>query len=103
MTDEEYEALEQLAWASGKKVADWARDVLFERRDGDGGDPISVHVFTELIGLQMLLLGSFGPLLSGQQLSVEQYQEIARTVQQSKQLRAKELLALRRKQEGGVR
>jgi hypothetical protein len=99
VTEEEYLLLERLAWSSGQKIADWARDQLLGRMERAEEDRLTAHVFTELVGLQMLLMGCFSPLLQGQQLSPEQYQELVRTVQSGKGKRAKELLAQRLGQE----
>lgn len=95
LTEDEYQALERNAWSSGQKVADWARDQLLQRLARVEEDRLTAHVFTELVGLQMLLMGCFSPLLQGQQLTPEQYQELVRTVQSGKGKRAKELLSQR--------
>jgi hypothetical protein len=99
VTEDEYQSLERTAWSSGQKVADWARDQLLQRMERAEEDRVSAHVFTELIGLQMLLMGFFSPLLQGQRLTPEQYQEIVRSVQTGKGKRAKELLLQRLGQE----
>ena len=98
VTEMEYAALEREAWRTGHKVGDWARDQLLERMKRAADDQISVHVFTELVGLQMLLMGSFSHLLQGQTLTEEQYQELAKNVQSGKAKRARELLVQRLKQ-----
>jgi hypothetical protein len=99
VTEMEYAALEREAWRTGHKVGDWAREQLLERMKRAEDDRISAHVFTELVGLQMLLMGSFSHLLQGQTLTAEQCQELAKNVQSGKAKRAKELLAQRLKQE----
>jgi hypothetical protein len=99
VTEIEYAALEREAWRTGHKVGDWAREQLLERMKRAEDDRISAHVFTELVGLQMLLMGSFSHLLQGQTLTAEQCQELAKNVQSGKAKRAKELLAQRLKQE----
>ena len=70
-------------------MADWAHDQLLVRMERASPDRIATHVFTELIGLEMLLMGFFSPLLQGRQISPEQYQEIVRSVQAGKSKRAK--------------
>jgi hypothetical protein len=99
LSDAEYGALEQQAWSSGQTIGDWARDQLLKRMEQAAehaeADRLTVHVFTELIGLQMLLMAFFSPLLEGRQISTEQYQELVRSVQAGKGKRAKELLAQR--------
>ena len=99
ISESEFATLERRAWQSRKTVADWARDQLLQRMERAEEDRLSAHVFTELVGLQMLLMGFFAPLLQGRQISPEQYQEIVRSVQTSKGKRAKELLAQRLGQE----
>jgi hypothetical protein len=99
ISESEFATLEQRAWQSGKTVADWARDRLLVHVEHAETDRITAHVFTELIGLEMLLMGFFSPLLQGRQISPEQYQEIVRSVQAGKGKRAKELLAQRLGQE----
>lgn len=99
LSDAEYTALEKQAWSRGITLGDWARDQLLQRMERTEEDRLSAHVFTELIGLQMLLMGFFAPLLQGRQISPEQYQEIVRSVQAGKGKRAKELLAQRLGQE----
>ena len=99
LTEDEYRSMEHIAWSSGQRVADWARDQLLQRVERVEEDRLSAHVFTELVGLQMLLMGFFGPLLQGQQLSPDQYQDLVRTVQAGKGKRAKELLQKRLTQE----
>lgn len=100
VTEEEYAALEREAWRTGHKVGDWARDQLLERMKRAEDERISAHVFTELIGLQMLLMGSFSLLVQGKTLTAEQYQELIRNVQSGKSKRARELLLQRTNQEG---
>lgn len=100
VTEAEYAALEREAWGTGHKVGDWARDQLLDRMKRAEDDRISAHVFTELIGLQMLLIGSFSPLLQGKTLTAEQYQELIHNVQTGKSKRARELLLQRTNQEG---
>lgn len=99
LTEDEFSSMERAAWSNGQKAADWARDQLLQRMERAEEDRLSAHVFTELVGLQMLLMGFFGPLLQGQQLTPDQYQELVRTVQSGKVKRAKELLAQRLGQE----
>jgi hypothetical protein len=47
----------------------------------------------------MLLMGCFSPMLQGQRLTAEQYQEVVRVAQTGKGKRAKELLMQRLGQE----
>ena len=100
VTEAEYAALEREAWKTGHKVGDWARDQLLERMKRAEEDRFSAHIFTELIGLEMLLMGGFSPLVQGKTLTGDQYQELIRNVQSGKGKRARELLLQRTNQEG---
>lgn len=100
VTDREHAELETLAWTAGKTLSEWARDMLLERSSALPLLNIHHEVFTELVGLQMLLMGFFGPLLQGKQLAPEQFQELVRAAQSGKVKRARELLAERLGQEG---
>ena len=55
VTEPEYIALQTEAWKTGKTVADWARDQILGRPAFHGSGSLDEHVFTELIGLQLLL------------------------------------------------
>jgi hypothetical protein len=99
VTDREHSELEALAWASGKTLSEWARDMLLERSTTLPHLNIHHELFTEMVGLQMLLMGCFSPMLQGQRLTAEQYQEVVRVAQTGKGKRAKELLAQRAEQE----
>jgi hypothetical protein len=99
VTDREHAELEAVAWTSGKTLSEWARQVLLERSPVISNRSIDHELFAEMVGLQMLLMGCFSPLLQGQRLTTEQYQELVRSVQSGKGKRAKELLAQRLGQE----
>jgi hypothetical protein len=99
VTEREHAELEALAWATGKTLSEWAREALLERSTGAPVQSIHHELFAEMVGLQMLLMGCFSPLLQGQRLTPEQYQELVRSVQSGKGKRAKELLAQRLGQE----
>jgi hypothetical protein len=56
---------------------------------------MEMHIFTELVGLQMLLMDTLEPLLRGDKLAQEQVNIIFRQVQSTKAAKAQELLAKR--------
>jgi hypothetical protein len=93
VTEPEYLALEAEAWKAGKTVADWARDQIL-RRPGFHG-VLDEHLFTELVGIQLLLMNTLGPLLRGERLTAEQLDAVLRQVQSAKARKAQELLARR--------
>ena len=95
VTEPEYLALEADAWKAGKTVADWARDQILGRPGFHGVSSLDGHLFTELVGIQLLLMNTLGPLLRGERLTAEQLDAVLRQVQSAKARKAQELLAKR--------
>src|ERR1700691_3477331 len=93
--DSEYAALENFAWSKGMTLADWVRGVLLHSLEGPSEAQMEMHIFTELVGIQMLLMNTLEPLLSGEKLSPEQVAAHFRQVQTTKAAKAQELLARR--------
>ena len=56
---------------------------------------MDLHIFTELVGIQMLLMNTLEPLLRGDKLAQEQLTVLFRQVQTTKAAKAHELLAKR--------
>ena len=94
-TESEYAALESVAWSSGRTLADWVRDLLLRSLDGSSQAQMDMHIFTELVGVQMLLMNTLEPLLRGDKLAQEQLTVLFRQVQTTKAAKAQELLAKR--------
>ena len=95
VTEPEYLALEADAWKAGKTMADWARDQILGRPGLHGVSSLDGHLFTELVGIQLLLMNTLGPLLRGERLTAEQLDAVLRQVQSAKARKAQELLAKR--------
>ena len=94
-TESEYTALENAAWSKGTTLADRARDVLLHSLEGSSQSQMEMHIFTELVGIQMLLMNTLEPLLRGDKISQEQLTILFRQVQTTKATKAQELLAKR--------
>ena len=93
--ESEYVALESFAWSKGKTLAEWVRDVLLHSLEGASPPQMDLHIFTELVGIQMLLMNTLEPLLRGDKLAQEQLTVLFRQVQTTKAAKAHELLAKR--------
>ena len=94
-TRAEEQTLLKKAEASGQTLREWARDVLL-RGDAPGGHgEMDMHIFTELVGIQMLLMSTLEPLLCGDKLTREQVAAHFRQVQITKAAKAQELLSKR--------
>ena len=93
--ESEYAALENFAWSKGMTLADWVRDVLLHSLEGPSQAQMEMHIFTELVGIQMLLMNTLEPLLRGDKIAPEQLTILFRQVQTTKAAKAQELLAKR--------
>lgn len=94
-TDSEFAALETLAWSKGTTVSDWAREALLRCSGNQGTAAMEMHIFTELVGIQMLLMNALEPLLRGDKMAQEQLTVLFRRIQTTKAAQAQELLAKR--------
>ena len=83
------------AEADGKAPSEWARDLLLGGAAATVRGEMEMHIFTELVGLQMLLMGTLDPLLRGETRTPDQVANLFRQVQTTKAARAQELLAKR--------
>jgi hypothetical protein len=94
-TRAEEQALLKRAEATGLNLREWAREVLLRGEATSRQSEIDMHIFTELVGLQMLLMDTLEPLLRGEKLAQEQVKNLFRQVQTTKAAKAQEILARR--------
>jgi cell envelope opacity-associated protein A len=93
----EEKALLKTSEASGKNLREWAREVLLERTNLANQPEMPMHIFTELVAIQMLLMNTLEPLLRGDRMQTEQIKLLYRQVQTAKAVQAQELLEMRAK------
>ena len=94
-TRSEERALLARAEASGQTLREWARDVLLRVAGDESRSEMEMHIFTELVGIQMLLMNALDPLLRSEKMATEELAALYRRVQTTKATRAQELLAKR--------
>ncbi len=95
LTSAEEKEILQAAEAQGKAPSEWAREQLLHRATAATSGQMEMHIFTELVGIQMLLMGTLEPLLRGENMASEQVNILFRQVQTTKAAKAQELLARR--------
>ena len=95
LTAAEAKAIEDAASRASKTPSEWARDLLLRNVALGSHTEMEMHVFTELVGIQMLLMNTLEPLLCGEKLSREEVKAHFRQVQTAKAAQAQELLAKR--------
>ena len=94
-TPEEEKVLIKRAESAGQNLREWAREILLRGAAAEDQDDMNRHLFTELVGIQLLLMNALEPLLIGEKLPRERVLAIYREVQNTKPGRARELLARR--------
>jgi hypothetical protein len=95
LTPAEEKEILAAAEAQGKVPSEWTRDLLLRGAVADNRGQIDMHIFTELVGLQMLLMDTLEPLLRGDKLAQDQVKNLFRQVQTTKAAKAQEILAKR--------
>ena len=95
LTAQEAKAIEAAASRAGKTPSEWARDLLLRGVVISSHTSMEMHIFTELVGIQMLLMNTLEPLLRGDKIVPEQLAILFRQVQTTKAAKAQELLAKR--------
>ena len=95
LTAIEAQAVEEAASRAGKTPSEWARDVLLRAEALCKDTEMEVHLFTELIGIEMLMMKTLEPILRGEKLEPDQIAVLFRQVQSTKVAKAQELLARR--------
>jgi hypothetical protein len=94
-TRAEEQALKKRAEASGQNLREWAREVLLRGDANDRRAEMEMHLFTELVGIEMLIMKTLEPILLGEKLEQDQIAILFRQVQSSKAAKAQELLIRR--------
>lgn len=99
VTEAEYIALQEEAWSGGKTVCDWARECITQQLGAGSQKSLDAHIFTELIGIQLLLMNTLGPIARGEQMAADKVEAVFRQVQTRKATKAHEILNKRRGRE----
>ena len=92
--DEERQILAAAA-AQGKALSEWSREVLLAGAMATNRGEMEMHIFTELVGIEMLLINALEPLLRGSTMASDQLTALFRQVQATKASQAQALLAKR--------
>jgi hypothetical protein len=100
LTPDEERQILVAAEADGKAPSEWARDLLLRGAVASNRGEMEMHIFTELVGIQMLLMNALDPLLRGEKMTQEQLAALYRRVQATKTTQAQELLAKRGQNKG---
>ena len=95
LTEAEFVELECFASQRGQSVSEWVRQTLLNEARSQGDSAMSLHIFTELVGIELLLMNTVGPLLRGERVTADQLDALLRQVQSTKVRKAQELFTKR--------
>ena len=91
VTEAQYAALQEQAWSAGKTVCDWARECIVQGLE-KSPRKLEEHLFTELVGIHLLLMNTLGPIVRGERMAAEEVAAVFREVQARKARKAQEIL-----------
>ena len=97
VTDQELAQLESAAAACGVRLGEWIREVLFREAKLSADAPERDPQFVEIIGLQMFLTRILSTIACGDQMTLDQCQELMRSVRANKHRAARDAVAHYRK------
>ena len=100
VTENEFVELEAFASQRGQSVSEWIRRTLLSEVRSQRNSATTLHVFTELVGIELLLMNTLGPLIRGEKMTAEHLDAVFRQVQSSKSRKAQELLTKRLNTDG---
>jgi hypothetical protein len=98
LTAVEAKAIEDAATRAGKTPSEWAREILLRSNVVGSHTEMEMHIFIELVGIQMLLIGNLEPLLRGEKMVQDRITILFRQLQSTKAAKAQELLEKHAKQ-----
>jgi len=95
VTEAEFAELDAFASQRGQSVSEWIRQTILTEARSQRNTATTAHLFTELVGIQLLLINTLGPLIRGERMTADHLNAILRQVQSTKTRKAQELLAKR--------
>ena len=95
VTEAEFAELDAFASQRGQSVSEWIRQTILAEARSQNNTATTAHLFTELVGIQLLLINTLGPLILGERMTADHLNAILRQVQSTKGRKAQELLAKR--------
>ena len=79
--------------ADGRALGEWVREVLLREIHLPSTALGMDHLMTEIVGLQLFVTNALTPVVCGERISAEQYDELMRNVKTNKRRAAREVIA----------
>jgi hypothetical protein len=95
LTSEEFDSIVQASQCSGKAIGEWAREVLLREANRAAGKLTNEDLMVELVGVELLLMNALAPVIYGEKMSAEWYNNLTRQVRESKYEATKAVIAKR--------
>jgi hypothetical protein len=95
LTGEEFDSIVEASQNSCKAIGEWAREALLREANGARVRLSHEDVMTELVGLELLLMNALAPLIRGETMSTDWYNNLVKQARESKQEAAKVVIAKR--------
>ena len=95
LTSEEFDSIAQASQGSGKAIGEWAREVLLGAAKAAVGRLSNEDLMTELVGVELLLMNALAPIIYGEKMSADWYNNLTRQVRESKHEATKAVIARR--------
>jgi len=85
----------QASHGSGKAIGEWAREALLSEANGAAGKLTNEDLMAELIGVELLLMNALAPIIRGEKMSADWYNNLTHQVRESKHEATKAVIAKR--------
>ena len=95
LTSEEFDSVVQASQSSGKAIGEWAREALLKEAYATPTRLSPEDLMVELVGVELLLMNALAPIIRGETISTDWYNNLTRQVRESKRQAAKVVIAKR--------
>ena len=95
LTSEEFDSVVQASQGSGKAIGEWAREVLLREANVAIGRLSNEDLMVELVGVELLLMNDLAPIIYGEKMSADWYNNLLNQVRDSKPEATKVVIARR--------
>jgi len=93
LTRTEFAAVEAASQADGLALGEWVREAVLRAARSSSVGVGTDQLMTEIVALQLFLTDVLSPVVCGEHMSAEQYQNLMRNVKTNKQRAAGEVIA----------
>jgi hypothetical protein len=93
LTLTEFAAMKAASETDGRAIGEWAREVLLKEVHSPSASLGAEHLMIEIIGLQLFLTDALSPVVCGEHMSAEQYENLMRNVKATKRRAAQTVIA----------